>query len=168
MGRGPEWTPTEDAIIAAAAGAGRGPADAASKMTGRTPGSVKTRACRIGIKFGPPKPDATPKPRAKAPTPAAPAKPLRLDDVVLLAPEDAQRHLSLLAQHEDPRIRISALQALLQWREKQPAPTVDRDAVPAELLQAWRDPFFGRFLRKLLARAAAGRSAASEPPAATP
>ena len=165
MARGPEWTPTEDAIIAAAAGAGRGPADAASKMTGRTPGSVKVRACRIGIKFGPPKPDPTAKQKTPSPTPAPPP----LADVERIDSEAAQDRLSYLAVHaSDERTKIAALQALLQWREKQPAPTVDRDAVPAELLQAWQDPVFGPFLRKLLARAAAGRSAASEPSAATP
>ena len=167
MARGPEWTPTEDAIIAAAAGAGQTAADAASKMTGRTPGSVKTRACRIGIKFGPPKPPPTAKQKPPSPTPAAPAPPLA--DVERIGPEAAQDRLSYLAVHaSDERTKIAALQALLQWREKQPAPTVETDQVPAELLQAWQDSTFGPFLRKLLARAARGRSAASEPPAATP
>ena len=47
MARGPEWTPTEDAIIAT--GAGQTAADAAAKMTGRSPGSAhpKGRARRL-------------------------------------------------------------------------------------------------------------------------
>ena len=157
MARGPIWTAREDRIIAAAAGAGKTAEDAARKMKGRTTAAVATRASRLGILFGPrpPKPlppIATPAPRGGSPTPGPPP-----EDTTCMDAEDAQRHLSHMARHaEDPRIRIHALSALLAWKERQPAQEADPDRIPEDLREAWEDPVFGPFLRRLVAKARTG------------